>query len=175
MPSSQTLLDRKAPLLWVFYGGSRGKSTNLVHVLVNKALLQGETCSPEHGRALLSAQQLPVPLSAPWAPSFTPLIFHQQQVGPFTLVMARAHPHRCLPILHTDRQQLLTRHITCCRPDQARFKAQARSRTLLQSFFFPHMKASQSQLIDTARAMDKPSGHGEQHSPSQHLIPTRRL
>lgn len=94
----------------VFYGVSRGKSINLVQVLVNKALLQGETWPPEHSRALLSAQQLPVPLSASRAPSFTPPIFHQQQVGPFTLVTARAHPHRCLPILHREAVAARTSH-----------------------------------------------------------------
>lgn len=62
MPSLRLCWTGELHCFGVFYGGSRVKSINLVHVLVNKALLQGETRPPGHSRAMLSAQQLPVPL-----------------------------------------------------------------------------------------------------------------
>lgn len=68
------LLDRRAPLVWVFFleAGSGVESISLVHI-INKALLQGEILPPAPpalGRAGLSAQQLPVPLSALHATQF---------------------------------------------------------------------------------------------------------
>lgn len=68
------LLDRRAPLVWVFFleAGSGVESISLVHI-INKALLQGEILPPAPPRTWQSGALSPAVTSSPFSAACHPV------------------------------------------------------------------------------------------------------
>lgn len=107
--SKRYLLDRRAPSVWGFFAGAMGWRASALCTLLTKHCFRVRSCPPGPARAGLSAQQLPVPLSALRATQFH--TFHFPPAAALTTSSKRGRPssscghgsgtspllHGCLP------------------------------------------------------------------------------